>query len=119
MIRDGTPEHVSARYELQLTVDDLAGLHAREPEDVCAADPSQVEVVSVLAAVDELDDHVAGSHGAAREAITELLRHHLNAGGRLDLRAGDHAMSFGRVKEPAFGITAAASTPSHCSRSAE
>ena len=55
----------------------------------------------------------------AREAVAELLRDHLDARGRvLRLRGEDHAMSVGRVKEAAFGITAAASTPNHCSSSA-
>src|SRR5207249_6292978 len=114
-----TPEHVPARYELQLAVDDLARLHAREPKDVRAADAPHVEVMGVLAAVDELDDHVAGSHGGARQAVAELLRDHLDPRGRGRLRSDDHATSLGRVKEPAPGITAAASTPNHCSSRAE
>ena len=77
------PEQVSARDELQLAVDDLAGLHAREPEDVRAADAAQVEVVRVLAAVDELDDHAAGPHLGAREAVAELLRDHLDTRRRM------------------------------------
>ena len=81
---------------------------------------SHVEVVRVLAVVDELDDHAAGSHLGAGEAVAELLRDHLDARGRmLSLRGEDHATSFGREKEAAFGITAAASTPNHCSRRAE
>jgi hypothetical protein len=59
VVCDRAPEHVSARHELQLAVDDLAGLDAREVEGSRAADTAQIEVVCVLATVDELDDYAA------------------------------------------------------------
>jgi len=114
------PEQVSARRELQLAVDDMARLHAGKPDDPRSADATHVEVMRVLAAVDELDNHSAGFHLGAGEAVAEFLRDHLDTGGRvLCLRSEDHATSFGREKEAVFGITPAASTPNHCSRRAE
>ena len=115
------PEQVSARRELQLAVDDMARLHAGKPDDPRASDATQVEVVRVLAAVDELDDHSTGPHPGAGEAVAEFLCDHLDTRRRVlgYLRSEDHATSFGREKEAACGITAAASTPNHCSRRAE
>ena len=85
-----------------------------------AADAAHVEVVRVLAAVNELDDHPACLDPGAREAVAELLRDHLDARGRvLRLCVEDHATSFGRAKDAACGITARASTPNHCSSRAE
>src|SRR6185437_3897968 len=52
MIGNRAPEHVPARHELQLAVDDLAGLDVGEAEDPRAADAAQIEVVRVLTAVD-------------------------------------------------------------------
>jgi hypothetical protein len=60
------PEQVSAGPELQLAVDDLARLHVWEVDDPRAAEAAQVEVVRVLAAVDELDDDAAGPDPGAR-----------------------------------------------------
>lgn len=118
VIRDGAPQLVPARDELQLAVDDLARPDVREVEDVRRAHAANVEVVRVLAPVYELDDHAAGPHLGAREAVAELLRDHLDARGwARRLRCEDHATSFGREKDEALGITAAASTPNHCSNS--
>ena len=83
------------------------------------ADPLEVEVVRILAVVDELDDDLAGLHLAAREAVAVLLRDDLNARwsrGRVGSRR-DHAMRAYRENDDAFGMTAAASTLNHCSRS--
>src|SRR5262249_12658088 len=121
MVRDCTPELVSPGRELQLAVDELARLHAGEVEDPRAARTPDVEIVRVLAAVDELHDHAAGPRLGAGQAVAERLCDHLDAGGRVlrRLRDDDHATSFGREKVAACGITAAASTPNHCSRRAE
>src|SRR5262249_14405681 len=121
MVGNRAPEQVSPWSEPQLAIDELARLDAWKPDDPRAADATEVEVVRVLAPVDELDDHGACLHLGAREAVPELLRDHLDPGGgtRRLLRDDDHAISFGRAKEAAFGITARASTPSHCSSRAE
>jgi len=62
VVGNRAPEQVSAGHELELAVDDLARLHARESNDPRAADATQVEVVCVLSSVDELDDHATGTY---------------------------------------------------------
>jgi hypothetical protein len=116
VIHDRAPEVIRPGPQLQLAVHVAARLHVGKLEDAVAADAPHAQVVRVLAAVDELDDDAPRLHVAAREAVAVLDRDDLDARGRRSLR--DHATSVGRVKDDAFGITVAASTPNHCSSSA-
>ena len=82
------------------------------------ADSLQLQVVCVLAGVDELDHDEPGGDPQAREREPELLRDDLHAGRRRRRRSRDHRIRVGLANDAAPGMRPAASVPSHCSSSA-
>src|SRR5581483_753538 len=115
VVRDAAPEAIGARPERQLLVGDVARLRHRPHVEMPAAATLEDEVVRVLAGVPELDDRVSRLDRRPRQPKAVLLRDDLHARGRR--RGEHHATRVVRWKADAFGITCAASTPSHCSRS--
>ena len=106
VVCDRAPELVPARDELQLAVDDLAGLQAGEPDDALAADAPDVEVVRVLDRVPSSIDRAARPRCSAARGCTQ------NSRATTCTRAGECAAaimpstSVGRAKALASGMIA-------------
>ena len=101
--------------QLELPIDRLAGLRHWKRVHTRSPNPTQLQVVGILAAVAELDDRPAGLDRLPRQDEPELLGDDLDA-----CRWGSggyHRTSAGREKDAAPGMTRPASTPSHCSSS--
>ena len=93
VIRDGAPDQVSPRRELQVQIGPRAGVDDAEAGDVTRPDALQAQVVLVLAEVRQLDHRVARLHMRARERERVLRRD--------DLRARERDAAEGECREDA------------------